>query len=70
MPKERNQSIKLEPAYFAENEEALLAVGYVKSKLNSNFDNRRGARWDRGGFGRSSSNRGSQKNSSPKIHLE
>ena len=56
-------SIKLEPAYPAENEEALLAAGYVKSKSNSNFDSRRGARRDWGGFGRS---RGSQKNFSPK----
>ena len=59
-------SIKLEPAYLAENEEALLAAGYVKSKSNSNFDSRRGARRDWGGFGRSSSSRGSQKNFSPK----
>ena len=53
-------SIKLEPAYLAENEEALLAAGYVKFKLNTKFDNRRGANWDRGGFGRSNSNRRSQ----------
>ena len=59
-------SIKLEPAYPAENEEALLAAGYVKSKSNRNFDSRRGARRDWGGFGRSSSSRGAQKNFSPK----
>ena len=62
----KKSSIKLEPAYPAENEEALLAAGYVKSKSNSNFDSRRGARRDWGGFGRSSSSRGSQKNFSPK----
>ena len=57
--------IKLEPVYLAENEEALLAAGYVRSKSNSNFDNRSGARRDWGSFGRSSS-RGSQKSFSPK----
>ena len=63
---EEKSRIKLEPAYPAENEEALLAAGYVKSKSNSNFDSRTGARRDWGGFGRSSSSRGSQKNFSPK----
>ena len=60
-------SIELEPAYLAENEEALLAAGYVRSKSNSNFDNRRGARRNWGSFDRSSSSRGSQKRVSPKA---
>ena len=59
-------SIKLEPAYLAENEEALLAVGYVRSKSNSSFANRRGARRNWGSFGCSSSSRGSHKSFSPK----
>ena len=54
-------SIKLEPAYLAQNEEALLAAGYVKSKHYSSFDNRRGLRRDRDSFGRSNSNRKSKK---------
>ena len=40
-------AIKLEQAYLAENEEALLATGYVKAK-GKNFDSRRGPRWERG----------------------
>ena len=58
-------AIKLEPAYLAENEEALLAAGYVKAK-GENFDSRRGPRWERGGFFRNQSNRGAKKNFSPK----
>ena len=42
-------AIKLEPAYLAENEEALLAAGYVKAK-GKNFDSRRGPRWSEGDF--------------------
>ena len=40
-------AIKLKPAYLAENEEALLAAGYVKAK-GKNFDSRRGPRRERG----------------------
>ena len=53
-------SIKLEPAYLAENEEALLAASYKKAKFKNNFDNRRGPRWDGSGSVRNSSNRGSR----------
>ena len=62
-------SIKLEPAYLAENEEALLAAVYVKAKSKNNFDNRRGPRWDRSSSARNSSNRGFQRNKifQPKI---
>ena len=42
-------------------------AGYVRSKSNSNFDNRRGARRNWGSFCRSSSSRGSQKSFSPKA---
>ena len=42
-------AIKLEAAYLAENEEALLAAGYVKAK-GKNFDSRIGPRWERGGL--------------------
>ena len=43
-----NQAIKLEPAYLAENEEVLLAAGYVKSKPSGGFNNRRGTSCDHG----------------------
>ena len=46
MKSELNQSIKLEPAFFAGNEEALWAAGYVKR--GSNYGNRRGGRSSRG----------------------
>ena len=62
----KKSAIKLEPAYLAENEEALLAAGYVKAK-GKNFDSRRGPRWERGGFVRNQSNRGAKKNFSPKA---
>lgn len=42
------KSIKLEAAYKAENEEILLAAGYVKAKSSNSFNYRRGSRWDRG----------------------
>ena len=38
---QEKSAIKLEPAYLAENEEALLAAGYVKAK-GKNFDSKRG----------------------------
>ena len=60
-------SIKLEPAYLAENEETLLETGYVKAKTKNNFDNRRRPRWDRSGWVQNTSNRGFQKNFSPKF---
>ena len=53
-------AIKLVPAYMAENEEALLAAGYVKAK-GKNFDKRRGPRWERGGFVRNQSKRSAKK---------
>ena len=43
-----NQAIKLEPAYLAENEEVLLAAGYVKSKPSRRFNNRTGTSCDHG----------------------
>jgi hypothetical protein len=46
MKSELNQSIKLEPAFFAENEEALWAAGYVKR--GSNYGNRLGGCSNRG----------------------
>ena len=64
MGKKRNLHSN-EPAYLAENEEALLAAGYVKAK-GKTFDSRRGPRWERGGFVRNQSNRGAKKNFSPK----
>lgn len=62
-------SIELKPAYLAENEEALLAAGFVKVKAKNNSDNRRGPRWDWGGFVRNNCNRGSQRNFSPKFTM-
>jgi hypothetical protein len=61
MKSELNQSIKLEPAFIAENEKALWAAGYVKR--GSNYGNRRGGRSSRAsgrGQGFPSSQRGTK----------
>ena len=61
MKSELNQSIKLEPAFFAGNEEALWAAGYVKR--GSNYGNRLGGCSNRGsgrGQGFPSSQRGTK----------
>ena len=63
--KKEKSAIKLEPAYLAENEGALLAAGYVKAK-GKKFDSRRGPRWEPGGFVRNQSIGGAKKNFSPK----
>lgn len=56
-------SIKLEPTFLAQNEEALLAAGYVRAKQGGRFNStsqRVGGRSGRGGFARGTyNNRGS-----------
>ena len=54
-------SIKLEPAFLADHEEALLAAGYTKTRPSS-YSWKRGWRGGRGGQARAQSWNGSQKN--------
>ncbi|KAK6191221.1 hypothetical protein SNE40_002957 [Patella caerulea] len=55
-------SIKLEPAFLAENEEALLAAGYTKFRQPNQYGYRRGRGGFRRGFGY---NRGYQRERTP-----
>jgi len=54
-PTQGAAAIKLEPTYLAENEEALMAAGYVKAKSGGqhSYNSRRGGRqYDHGSYGR------------------
>ena len=49
-----SQAVKLEPAFLAENEEALFAAGYVKKSERGDFRGSGTSKHSRGGFGRGS----------------